>query len=152
MLLNRKKIDLIVNFLLATLLLLGCLSMKQIVEIAGDNREQLPIRSLTLTIDPSQRDELFDQLRKLADKHNFEFLKSEFGPSGERFIIEMLGNHIKILADDTPKAPTIIAIDFYDQTRGNSVSEETVKKIDRLVSDLRTFLNEIPNVTITEGK
>jgi len=152
MIIDRKRLNLIAYLFLSTFLLWGCLSLKQIVEVAGDNQEQLPIRSLTITIDPKQRQELFDQLRKFADKQGFKFLISDYGTGGENFLVEMLSNHIKILADDTPKAPTMIAIDFYDETRASPVSEETLKTIDRLASDLKIFINEIPNVTINEEK
>lgn len=152
MLTNRKKLNLISCLFLSTFLLWGCLSVKQIIEVAGDNREQLPIRWLTITIDPGRRGELFDQLQKFADKHGFEFLMSDFGTGGERFIIEMLGNHIKILAVNIPESSTMVSIRFYDQSRANPVSEETTKTIDELVSDLKTFISEIPNVTITQKK
>jgi len=124
--------------------------MKRVAEIATNNREQLPIRSLTITIDPGQREELFDQLRKFADKHDLEFMTTDYGTGGERFLVEMLGNHIKILAVDIPEAPTLIAIDFYDQTNVIPVPEEMIETMDDLASDLISFISEIPNLTITE--
>jgi hypothetical protein len=148
---NRKKLTLVICLFFGLLFLFACfINAKQLLEIVGNNREQLPIRSLTITIDPDQREKLFSQLQKFADKHGLEYMMSDFGTGGERFTVEMLGNHIKILADDTPKAPTLIAIDFYDQTRANPVSEVTLETIDNLLDDLESFISEIPNVIISE--
>ena len=147
---KHTKLIIIVSLFVGIPFLFGCLSLKQIVEVAGDNQEQLPIRSLTITIDPDHREELFDQFRKFAHKHDFEFMITDYGTGGERFLVEMLGNHIKILAVDISKAPTMIAINFYDQTRVTPVREETIKTIDNLASVLKTFISEIPNVTIVE--
>lgn len=46
---------------------------------------QAPLRSLRLTIDKSQREELFGQLRKFADKHGFEYQITDFNTDGENF-------------------------------------------------------------------
>src|SRR5687768_7322422 len=128
---NRTKLIVILCLLLGMLFLSGCsINMKRVAEIATDNREQLPIRSLTITIDTGQREELFDQLREFAEKHGFEFLISDYGTGGEHFMVEMLGNHIKIIAVDIPKAPTMISIDFYDQNLVTPVPKETIESID----------------------
>jgi hypothetical protein len=126
--------------------------VKDIIEVAGDNREQLPIRSLTITIDPSQREVLFNELRKFADSHDFEFMMTDYGTNGDRFLVELLGNQIKILAVDIYQAPTMVSISFYDQRRANPVSEETLNIIDDLATDLKTSISDIPNTTITEEK
>jgi hypothetical protein len=152
MLTGRKKLILSVCMFLGISSLLGCLSLKKAAEVAGDNREQLPIRSFTITIDPSQREDLFNQLHKFADKHSFEFAFTDYGTNGARFLVEMLRNDIAILAVDIPKAPTMVSISFYDQSFATPVAEETLDKIDDLASDLKSFISEIPNVTILEEK
>ena len=150
MLTHQTKPILTIGLFVSILSVLGCLSLKQIVEVAGDNREQLPIRSLVIRIDPSQRPELFEQFRKFADKQTFEIEISDYGSNGEIFQIWMLRDNIKIIANDLPGAPSSVKIKFYDQTRVTPVAEETIETIDDLVVDLKTFINEIPNVTITE--
>jgi hypothetical protein len=73
---EHTKLIVIVSLFLGIPFVLECfINMKRVVEIATDNREQLPIRSLKITIDPSQRDELFEQLRKFADKHSFDVIE-----------------------------------------------------------------------------
>ena len=152
MLTDRTNLVVIICLVLCMASTLGCASIQQIEEVAGDTQEQLPIRRLRITIDPSQREELFDQLRNFADNHAFKFETTDYGTGGERFLVEMLGDNIKILVVDVLNAPSNVRIRFYDQTGANSVSEETIKTIDVLVSDLKSFISEIPNVTITEDQ
>lgn len=149
---NRNKLILIICLFLSMAPSFGCASLKQIAQAAGDNREQLPVRSLTITIDRSQRDMLIDQLQKFANMHNYSFEMTDYGTGGEHFLIEMLGDNIKILSTDVPTAPTLVAIDIFDQTRSNPLPKETVGTINALVRDLKDLLGEIPNVTITEEK
>lgn len=145
---DRKKLNLIVFLIVQTILLSGCfLDLKRAVEIASDNQEQLPIRELTITIDPSQRQDLFEQLRRFADKYAFEFHLDFYDPDKEVFLVSMYRDDLKILVDHAPNDPTIISIDFYERNPDNPVPEET---IDELLNDLKTFIGEIPNVTITQ--
>ena len=60
----------------------------------------------------------------------------------------MSRDDIKIISTN-PFDPRIFRISFYDKYPGYPVDEETV---DELVNDLKNFINEIPNVTITEKK
>lgn len=147
----RKRLILVATLFLSIPLLFGCfIDVKRVVETASDNKAQLPIRRLRITIDENQLNELVSQLRQFADKHNdeFEFLGSDLKTVGS--MVELLGDHIKIIAADSPYNPTLIEIDFYDQTRAKPVSEETLQTMDDLVNDLKGYINEIPNVTITE--
>ena len=124
--------------LLSTQLLFGC-----------TNHEQLPISGLTVTIDPSQREELFNTLHSFADKHSFDFTFTDYGTNGQRFLVDLLRKDIKVLAVDRPEAPEMIRIDFYDQSFAYTPSETTINITAELASDLKMFLNEIPNVLIT---
>ena len=134
-----KKLILVFCLFLSTLFLFGCF-----------NQEQLPIRRLTITIEPSQRKELFSQLQKFAEKHGFEYMTSDYGTGGERFIVELLNEQIKILVVDVPEAPSLVSVRFYDQTLANPVSQETLEIIDGLLIELESFISEIPSVTVTE--
>jgi regulator of replication initiation timing len=138
---NRRKLILITCLLLGIPFLVGC-----------SNQGQSPIRSLTITIEPSQREELFDQLRRFADKHSFEYLFTDYGTNGQRFTVELLRKDIKILAVDVYKATEMVDIDFYDQSFATKASEDTMTNIDELATDLKTFLNEIPNGILTEQR
>lgn len=61
----------------------------------------------------------------------------------------MSRDDIRIIAGDVPPDPTRVPVRFYAKHPGYPVDEETV---DELFSDLKSFISEIPNVTITEEK
>jgi hypothetical protein len=46
----------------------------------------------------------------------------------------------------------MVFIRFYDRYRATPVPEKTIKTIDDLASDLKSFISAIPNVTIIEEK
>jgi len=147
----RKRLILIATMLLTLPFLFGCfIDIKKVMEVASDNQAQLPIRRLRITIDESQYDELARQLRQFADKHadEFEFLGPDLDTIG--FTAEFLGDRIKIIVIDSAYSSSLIMIDFYDRTRAKPVSEETLQIMDGLVNDLKSYINEIPDVTITE--
>ena len=104
-----------------------------------------PIRSPTLTIDKSQREKFFDQLREFADKQASRLVLTEYEKI-DHFLIEIWGDDILITASDVPPDPSLVYIFFYVYG-GNTVDEET---IDELLNDLKSYINEVPNVAITE--
>ena len=108
-----------------------------------------PVRGLRITIDESQRDDLFAQFQKSADKYRFEIDIAVFITNGEHFQVWMSEDSIQIVASDVPEEPTEVPIDFYGLYPGYPVDEETV---DEFLNDLESFISEIPNVTITEVK
>jgi hypothetical protein len=110
---------------------------------------QAPVRSLRITLEESQREQLFDQFRNFADKHGFQFHISDYGTGGEDYLIEMSRNDINIDASIIHPDPKIVSIGFYARYPGYPVDEKTV---DDLLNDLKSFIREIPNVTITEEK
>ena len=98
----------------------------------------------------NRREELFVQLQKFADKHIFEIQIDEINAaSGTHFNVWMSRDDILIIAGDVPKAPTKVGISFYDKDPSHPTHKETV---DDLFSDLKSFISEIPNITITEEK
>jgi hypothetical protein len=121
---------------------LGC----ALLNSPGGGNSLLPIRSLTLTIDKSQREELFDQLQKFADEHDFRLVLTKYEKTGH-FLVELSGDDILITTSDVPPDPALVYISFYGKYPEAQVDEEV---INTLVSDLKDFIYEIPNVTITE--
>ncbi|HEX9838030.1 MAG TPA: hypothetical protein VGA72_01720, partial [Anaerolineales bacterium] len=99
-------------------------SLLDIMEVGSNS--QAPIRSLRLTIDNSQRGELFDQLRKFAKKHGFEYELTDFNTNGENFQFEMSRDDISIIAGDVPPDATLVFIRFYAKYPGYPVDEETI--------------------------
>ena len=141
-----KGTKFITRLLLGVLLcILGCIGA-----VATDNNgAQRPMRSLRITIDVNRREELFTQLRGFAEKHGFEILIREVKVHPDGIYIEMYRNGLEILAGDIPKSPTKISLGFYNRYPALPASQETV---DDLYNDLKSFISEIPNVTISEEK
>jgi len=110
----------------------------------------LPVRTLRITINPSQRHELFSQLQKFSEKHDLEIEISDYGTGGESYAVWMLRNSILIAALHNRHDRDIVSVGFYDQTRADPVSAKTLETMDNLLTDLVSFISEIPNVTVTE--
>ena len=112
--------------------------------------EKLPRRNFVIIIEKSQREELFNQFRKFADKGRFAIRIAPITPSGEDFSIEMWREDIKVFGAN-PFDPGEFRIGFYD-TDGTYPFPATEGELDNLATDLKSFIDEIPNVTITEEK
>ncbi len=141
---NRTKWIVVVS-LGILLCILGCIGLAEVAPKGSEG--QAPIRRLRITIDVSQRDELFAQLRKFAEKHDLEFRLTFYDKDKKIFLVEMLRDDIEIVAVDSPKASTIIRLRLYDKDPTHPTPKETV---DEVFTDLKRFINEIPNVTIIE--
>ena len=122
---------------------LGC----GLLNRSGGGNSVLPVKSLTLTIDRSQREDLFEQLRKFTEKHGFESRLTDFNTNGENFQFSMTRNDVTIIVGDIPPDQTLVKIRLYAKYPGYTVDEST---IDELFTDLKVFLSEIPNVRIVE--
>ena len=110
--------------------------------------EKSYIRVLSIEIDENRREELFDQLRKISEKHSLEFHLS-FYENGKVIFVEMYGKGLEILALSKPFSTTELDILFFEQDPANPPSHATVNA---LFDDLRSFIREIPSVKITEEK
>ena len=143
---NRTK--LIITVSLVLLCIFGCIGANAMTDTFKKNSEgQAPIRRLQITMDVSQREELFVQLQEFADKHAFEFLIRRASPNYEGYFIELVREDIYISAGITRVSPNIVSIGFYDQDPAKPPPEETV---DDLFNDLKSFISGIPTVTIEE--
>jgi len=141
MLNNRRNLILLTCLLFNISFLFGC-----------DNQEQLPVRKLRITIDPSRQQELFIQFHKFAEKHGFEIEISDYGTGGESYVVWMMRDSIQIAASHTPHDREIVSVGFYDETRADPVSAKTLEIIDNLFNDLRSYIGEIPNAIISEQR
>lgn len=122
-------------------------SLLKMMEVGSEG--QAPIKSLTLTIDKSQREELFDKLRSFAETHGFEYELTDFNTNGENFQFWMSRDDLRIIANNVPPNVTRVPIRFYAKYPGYPVDEKT---IDKLFNEVKSLISEIPNVTITEEK
>jgi len=103
-------------------------------------------KSLTITIDPSQRDVLFAQTRKFADKWRYAIRIAPTVEGYADFDVAMWRDDMKIFGlykNDTGEL--IIAFSYTDPTR--PVPD---RYFDQEIDDLKSFINQIPNVRITE--
>ncbi|MGA7194217.1 MAG: hypothetical protein WBW94_11340 [Anaerolineales bacterium] len=149
---NRKKLILIIGLILIVLLcILGFISLKPNIESFLHNGEILPRRTLRLTIDIDQREEVIDQLLKFSveNSYSFSYEDVDFGIPHQGFYIEILqGSFDEIVATEAPSEPNQVSISFYDDPK-DPAHDQTV---DNLFNDLKSFISEIPNITITQEK
>jgi len=107
-----------------------------------------PQKTLDVNIDLSQREKFFEQLTRFADAHDFRIHIGPTTPSGDTFNVNMSRKDVMVIANNVFDTKTF-HIAFYDEDPANSAPEET---IDSLYNDLKSFINEIPNVLITEKR
>ena len=148
---STDRIRLIMPICLCVVILFSTLACA-LVNNAGGGNSLAPVRSLTLTVQISQRDEFFEQLQTFAEKHAFETETTDYNTNGERFQFWMSRDDLKISATDVPPEPTLVYIFFYAGYPGTPIAEDAIDEVDELVTDLISFINEIPNVTVTEEK
>lgn len=109
---------------------------------------RLPLRSIHLTIDISQNQQLIEQSEKFADNYGFKFDIAYFTPSGQDFRIDMTRKDIEVITVSPFKLGEF-RIGFYN----NDCLHPTVASdIEGLVTDLKSLISEIPSVRITEEK
>jgi len=145
MLTKRKKI-IIGSCLLSGILfcILGCIGIKTMTP-QKQRYPQDAKRIVNVTIDTGQREEFFDQLRKYADKHDFK-ITIDAQPSGtEDFLIYMTRGDIEIIGDNA-FAPGEYGFGFYHADLLHPAPDSA---FDDLISDLESFINEVPGATFT---
>ena len=148
---SRRRFILVSCVLLGSAFIFGCfLNAKRILESTRDTHEQLPIRSLTITMDPRHREDLFRQLQEFADQNDFEIVISDYGSGGENYLVWMSRSDILIQALHHSQDSDVVFLGVYDQARATLVPEETLKTMDELLSTLKSMSSEIPDVTIRE--
>jgi hypothetical protein len=127
---------------------LGCLGAK----ITGDATDkisgQLPRRKVDITIETSQQQAFFDQLREFADKHDFEILIDSQPSGAQDFLIYMTRDDI-IISGANPFVPGEYKLGFYDADRQHPAPESA---FDDLIDDLESFVSEVPGTTFSVEK
>ena len=146
MLTKRRKLFIGACLSLGILLcILGCVGIITIASMTESSSGQLPRRKVVMTIDTSQQQAFFDQLRKFADKHDFTIL-IDVQPSGaEDFLIYMTREDITI-SGANPFSPAEYSLGIFDADRQRPVSETV---LDDLVTDLKSFVGEVPGATFS---
>jgi hypothetical protein len=140
-----------IKFILSGCLLfsvLGCLAIKGIEKANDNSSGQLPRRKVDITIDTSQRQVLFDQLKKFAEKHDF-IIQIDVQPSGpDDFLVYMTREDI-IISGANIFAPGEYRLGVYDADRQQPVPDSV---LDDLVNDLKSLVSEIPGTTFSVEK
>lgn len=108
-----------------------------------------PVKRLRVTIEENQREELFNQFQEFAEKNDFDIEITDYGNMHEYYLVWMARDNIQIVSVNEPGDPREYSVDFLGLYPGNTVDEDA---IDELLNDLKSYINEIPNVTITEEK
>jgi hypothetical protein len=107
------------------------------------------VNSLRIMIEDSREQEVLDQLKKFADKHSLDF-KLSFSSDRSLFYLVIYGDGFHIIGGEGLK-DNFYAIFYIDSN--NETSNPTPfpqESFDELFNDLKNFLEEIPNVTVTE--
>ena len=148
MLEKRTKMFVLI-FLIFALLAISILDTSGSVRLNSSKPPgQAPIRKVDITLAQNQHDQLFEQLRKFADKNALAIRISQTDPSGENFLVEMWSADIEVIGADSGD-PGLFEIDFYDFDEERPVPESF---FDEMVSDLESFINEIPKMPFSVPK
>jgi hypothetical protein len=107
-----------------------------------------PLTSFDVTINPSQNRQFVEQSRKFAYKHSFRFDVGDFNQPVDDFRIGMIRKDIEVVTRSSFN-PGEFEVKFYNY---DCVHPTMVSDIGDLVNDFKSFISEIPNVTITEKK
>jgi hypothetical protein len=108
-----------------------------------------PIKTLSIRIDPEQREELFTQMRRFADDHNLGFQLTFYSPLfRDKYLLVMQGASFHIFAAQISD-PTKLDFNFMIDDPANPPSQEN---IDDLLDDLKTYVRGIPDLVIIEDK
>jgi hypothetical protein len=115
------------------------------------------LMSLRITVDKNQYEELlteiFTQLQKFADKRSLEFTASFYNDERyEIFVVTIYGDGFQITSEAVRGNLTEIIINFYVEFNNKAPTLTSQETADELFNDLKSFLGEIPNVTIMEEK
>lgn len=138
------------TFTFALSLLLGALFFlgSGMSALASKSKTQVaenPICTLNVDIEVDQRDILFKQLKLFSEKHAFAIRIAPTTPDEKSFISQLWREDVKI-AIVNPFEEGKYKIYFYKNSTA-AVQQDVLKL---LVSELKSFLAEIPNVVITE--
>ena len=145
--------------LTAFILLLVCLglgfgigySAKTVAVLIEENKnnspyQKYPRRTILVNIQVTQQETLFDALRNFAEEEGFAIRIAPTAPSGIDFIVQMWREDVKVTALNDPE-PGNFRVGIFDTDSAVSIPEWA---IDSLQRKLIRYIENIPNVTITE--
>ena len=110
--------------------------------------ERLPLESLEITIEESQRELLIEQLRKFADQNDFKYQIVYYTQAGDNFSIWMKRKDVEVIVRN-PFDPRVFKIGFYNY---DCIHPTVASDVEGLANDLKSLISEVPNVKISEEK
>lgn len=124
----------------------GIILFTRYQNITSCHDDRLPLISMTVTSDPSQSKQLLEQFRKFAFKNSFRLDIVNPDQEGNDFRIRMMRRDVEIITRK-PINPSEFTIEFYNT---DCAHPTVAADLADLVADLKSFIGETPNVTITE--
>jgi hypothetical protein len=142
---EQRRLILVVTSIL--LCLLGGIGVITIVEKKnGCYKERAPLRTIVVSLDTSQQEQLFELFREFADQYGFAIQIRQTTPTGKDFIIVMTHNDVEVIARNPFKWSEFI-IGIYNN---DCICPTPASDIDGLVTNLKSLLSEIPNAIISD--
>ena len=138
----------ILSFLLIALLCLagGMIWTIRYQQLYGCYDNRPPLRRFSITIDPKQSQQLIQVLTMFANKNDFKYKIAYYGRTGEDFSFWMERKDLEVITT-SPFTRGEFNIGFYNH---DCVHPTLDSDIENLVNDLKNYLGEIPDITITE--
>jgi len=138
---------------------IGCLLLGLLICLAGTAsiswykkstecfKDRPPLQGFVLTINRSQQKLLIQQSQEFANKYGFNLDTAFYTPNGEEFLIDMRRQDVEIIIGNNTFHLDEFDVYFYNY---NCIHPTVASDIGDLVDDLKNFLREIPDATITE--
>jgi len=114
------------------------------------------IKSLIITVDKNREQEVLDQLQKFANKHSLEYKLSFLSSDKSLFHLEIYGDGFHITSRDRLQLKNQdvedISMTFYTDINNKTPNPTSIPQetLDEFYNDLKNFLEEIPDATVTE--
>lgn len=124
----------------------GIILFTRYQNITSCRDDRLPLISMDVTSDPSQSEQLIEQFRKFAFKNSFRLDIVNPDQDGNDFRIRMMRKDVEVITRK-PSNPSEFRIEFYNT---DCIHPTVAADLNDLVVDLKSFIGEIPNVTIIE--
>src|SRR5258706_963684 len=148
MLANRSKLFTAGCLLLGLLVCVaGIVTVSRYKKTTECFKDRPPLRGFVLTVNRSQQKLLIEQSRKFADKHGFKFDIAYYTPQGDDFLIDLTRKDVEATISNPSFDLGKFDVDFYNY---DCIHPTVAADIGGLFNDLKSLVNEIPNVTITE--
>jgi len=126
----------------------GMIFVTRYQNATGCRENQPALKSLNVTIDRVQGQQLIEQSRQFAYQNSFRLDVVKFDETNGDIRLRMIRKDVQVIVRN-PVDPAAFEIGFHNY---DCIHPTTVADIDDLVNDFKSFISEIPNAAITEGQ